>query len=347
MKESSIKNRIVGLDWLRGICALSIMFFHYIGIFDSTNLLNKLGIYGVSIFFILSGLSMAIVYNHFIKDFKTSTYFFIRRLFRIIPLYFVICLLVIIPGLVTGRFNWHIILLFLLNITTLFGFIKPDAYLATGAWSIGNEMVYYSFTPIIILLYNYKKAFGNLILAVSIIIGVYFAFFRLHREISLVEQWSIYINPFNNLFLFVIGISIYYNFSNLTVSKWTNYLILITSITIFSILPFNDQMHICTGINRIIYSLLCTVIVLCFYKMKNKKLTLAGKLFEQFGIATYGVYLLHPITIVYLSYFINSTIISIPLSIILTIGIALISFYFFESKLIQIGKKYTTIASQK
>lgn len=78
-----MSNRLESLDWLRGLMALSIMLYHFGGKHDAATPLGRLGIYGVSIFFILSGLSMAIAYDRYIQGFRTSVTFFIRRLFRI------------------------------------------------------------------------------------------------------------------------------------------------------------------------------------------------------------------------------------------------------------------------
>ena len=75
MKQGFV-NRIESLDWLRGLMAIAIMFYHltswHISPLDSSNILGRLGIYGVSVFFVLSGLSMAVVYSSFIVDVKTA-----------------------------------------------------------------------------------------------------------------------------------------------------------------------------------------------------------------------------------------------------------------------------------
>ncbi|MFH4113324.1 acyltransferase family protein, partial [Acinetobacter baumannii] len=71
--------RYESLDWLRGLMAFAIMIYHLVSwqLFhpEAGSLLGNFGIYGVSIFFVLSGLSMAIVYSNFIKDFHTSFIF--------------------------------------------------------------------------------------------------------------------------------------------------------------------------------------------------------------------------------------------------------------------------------
>ena len=60
-----MKDRIESLDWLRGLMAVSIMIYHLTGglffTLDSSSVLGRLGVYGVSVFFVLSGLSMAVV----------------------------------------------------------------------------------------------------------------------------------------------------------------------------------------------------------------------------------------------------------------------------------------------
>ncbi len=112
---SDLKNsRIETLDWLRGLMALSIMFYHLtywiVSPLDSSNPLGRLGVYGVSIFFVLSGLSMAIVYNVYIKSIRASINFYVRRIFRIWPLLWAVCILAIIPQILkTGTYSWKLL----------------------------------------------------------------------------------------------------------------------------------------------------------------------------------------------------------------------------------------------
>jgi peptidoglycan/LPS O-acetylase OafA/YrhL len=65
-------NRFEPLDWLRGLLALSITVYHLTCCAlqppDASTFLGRLGIYGVSMFFVLSGLSMAAAYATFIGD---------------------------------------------------------------------------------------------------------------------------------------------------------------------------------------------------------------------------------------------------------------------------------------
>jgi exopolysaccharide production protein ExoZ len=232
-----MSSRYTPLDWLRGLMAISIMLYHFGGQHDAATPLGRLGVYGVSIFFILSGLSMAIAYDLNIFDFRSSVNFFIRRLFRIWPLLWLAVALVAVPTYLIGKgphgqdpYSFTTIAL---NLTTLFGFVSPTEYINMGAWSIGNEMVYYAFTPILISFYHLRKSIGNTITLITVGIGLLFAFSILSPADRLEVQWAKYINPFNNLFLYCAGIAIYYNFRDLTVSVRWHVPILLTTVAAF------------------------------------------------------------------------------------------------------------------
>jgi len=330
--------------------ALSIMFYHlYFWIYsplDSSSPLGRLGVYGVSIFFILSGLSMAIVYHSFINSYKSAVSFFTRRIFRIWPLLWIVCILTLWPDFQGfDKFNHY---KFIINITTLFGFIEPASYIATGAWSIGNEMLYYALSPLVFALYNKRKWIGNIFFASTVLIGIYFAFNLLDPYKNIANQWTIYVNPFNNFFLYVMGIAIYYNFKDIRINSKINTLILISAIALFCFLPYTgNQISIVSGIGRLIFVTISFLIVFCFYKMRIKLPNIFSKPLEIFGIATYGVYLLHPVACIYITLLFNKMNIKSDIAlylsvIILTIVTAIISYNKFELKFIKLGKKLTT-----
>src|SRR5579862_10025551 len=117
-------NRLASLDWQRGLLALSVMTYHLIEWrlyhLDSSKTLGRLGVYSVSMFFILSGLSMALVYNKYLCDVQSSLKFFVRRIFRIWPLLWLVITVVVLEKI---RLHEGIdSTLVILNLTTLFGF---------------------------------------------------------------------------------------------------------------------------------------------------------------------------------------------------------------------------------
>lgn len=345
------ENRIESLDWLRGFAALSIMLYHLSDFtvtkaapLDASSALGRLGIYGVSIFFILSGLSMAVVYNTYIKDVPASVNFFIRRIFRIWPLLWLVCFLKIIySAYIIGNAHYGFAVIFL-NYTTLFGFVKPTAYIALGAWSIGNEMVYYALTPVILYIYNRNRRAGNTFFLFALMTGLAFAFYFLRPDVPLGRQWAVYVNPFNNLFLYMMGIMIYYNFKDRRFDQRLNWLILFISVILFCLLPFSgDQIAIVTGTGRICFVVLSFLIVLSFYKMEFSFTSSLTKPLSLLGAATYGVYLIHPVIYNYFTLLVKDASIALVFIsvIVITISVSILSYKFFEKRLINIGKRIT------
>src|SRR6187549_3632015 len=138
-------NRLYNLDYLRGLAAFGIMIFHYLSwtlgdpVSDTCGFMGRIGIYGVSIFYVLSGLTLYYVYFDKMAPSKADVIDFIRkRFFRIFPLLWLATIgAIIITGPIPAAWD------FFLNITGLFGLLKWDGYIAPGAWSIGNELVFY------------------------------------------------------------------------------------------------------------------------------------------------------------------------------------------------------------
>ena len=104
MKDSE-RNRIPELDGLRGVAIILVLSFHYINN-QLVNSVSSLGSFfckltsfgwaGVDLFFVLSGFLIGSVLlktkasNNFFKT------FYIRRLFRIVPTYYLLLLIYII-----------------------------------------------------------------------------------------------------------------------------------------------------------------------------------------------------------------------------------------------------------
>lgn len=203
--------RIESLDYLRGLCALSIMLFHYaswtkITPTDAHSFLGRIGIYGVSTFYILSGLNLFLVYQGRIHNWQQSRDFLLKRFFRIFPLFWLATTLVIGWNRFISQSS-HFFLKFsgldiFLNYSLLFSFFKPTAYLATGAWSIGNEIVFYSFFPLLLLLAHKHAIFLPATTIVSLAIAAYFAFVEISAATGLDLQWATYINPLNQWHFF-------------------------------------------------------------------------------------------------------------------------------------------------
>jgi exopolysaccharide production protein ExoZ len=289
-------SRIYNLDYLRGLAALGIMVYHYLswtlGDFESDTILGRIGIYGVSIFYILSGLTLFHVYFHRMKpDFGDLKTFYKKRALRIFPLLWLVVIATILIFSLSPE--WTDVMLVL---SGLFGIFKWDYYIATGAWSIGNELVFYLFFPVFIYLLKRTKIGTSIMITLVTLVFLYFAFYGYDTSKTLSDYWSNYINPLNQLFLFMSGILIGINFESLNRSSKIFGLVLLTGILIFVLYPAEgNQINIVSGFNRLVFTFACVLICLSLYKLNLTLPKFVHKPLVLLGEASYSVYLIHPI----------------------------------------------------
>jgi exopolysaccharide production protein ExoZ len=344
-------NRLESLDWLRGLLALSIMLYHLTGWTlyqpDSSGMLGRLGIYGVSMFFVLSGLSMAVGYHAFIRDVATAARFFVRRIFRIWPLLWLAVLAsTFAGGVLRGReVDWALVLL---NLTTLFGFVAPGAYINTGAWSIGNEMVYYALTPAFIVAYRHRLWLGNFLVGVTWVLGLYFGLVLINREGSLADQWYTYIHPANNLCFYTAGLALYFNLRDTYIKPSMAVTAVLLAMALLAAWPAQgDLIRIVTGTERIVFFIASVMLVFGFYKLAGSPPSWIARPLAAMGVATYGVYLLHPLVFGFVELLarrwrvLGDPAVIFCATVMLTIVVALVLYDRFEAPFIRLGKRLT------
>lgn len=337
--------RLYNLDYLRGMAAFGIMIYHYLswtlGRFTAETFMGRLGIYGVSIFYILSGLTLFYVYyDKMTLSKKDLTTFFKKRVFRIFPLLWLVTIMAIILSKNIPDF-----LNLILNLTGLFGFVKWDTYFSAGVWSIGNELVFYVFFPIFILLSKVNKHFFIILNIILFAFYLYFAFVKLNSELTLSEQWRDYVNPFNQFFLFLGGFLIGLLFRNSKVNNIFAFISLFLGLSLFVFIPVqNDTINLVTGINRLLFTVSCLLICFGFYKLTLKLPIVIHKPLTLLGEASYSVYLLHPIVYNLVGIFRNHTIdfsesVRLILSVSFTLVVSYFTYEFFEKYFMKIGKR--------
>lgn len=333
-------NRILFLDLLRGILSLLIMLYHYDLWNDylivKSEFISKIGIYGVSMFYIISGIALYIVYHKKISILELKS-FFIKRVFRIYPLLWFTIILYAFLLNKTYSFNEYLI-----NFSGAFSIINLDSYIATGSWSIGNELFFYLVFPLVLILNKKLHLFLYGFFFLVILIFLLFGFFILDSEQTLAQNWILYINPFHQLFFFISGLVI----ARITLKKKPKLkylLIFIIALGIFIWGPMNEsQIAIVTGLNKLFYSLLCLLMVYSLAITHNPTNIILEKIFKFIGDISYSVYLLHPIVFWYMATLLKRQ--EMPYTFVLlcsiiTIVISSVVFTILEKNMIKLGKK--------
>lgn len=212
------------IDQLRGVAIILVVITHvavnatHINGFVQQILL--LGRIGVQLFFFLSAYTLCLSMSARHDENHVSN-FYIRRFFRIAPLYYVgIALYFLLdvngllkphyyqpPGVDYTAFN------ILCNVFFIHGFVdKANNTIVPGGWSIGTEMVFYVVFPAIFALFTRvkKPVYFILPLLALVLAHVYVAVCYLIYHQEVFTNHFFYASIFNEMPVFIIGISFFF-----------------------------------------------------------------------------------------------------------------------------------------
>jgi peptidoglycan/LPS O-acetylase OafA/YrhL len=160
-EKFSSTSRLEYLDALRGLAIVGVFFAHTASITSTQSLIGDfaaLGSYGVQLFFVISAFTMFLTFERaLVHERRPIKNFYIRRLLRIIPIYWMgIVLYTAVYGLgsrgwLPGPEIWHFPMnIFLVNL------LHPETSgsVVPGGWSISCEVIFYLFVP---TLFRYIK----------------------------------------------------------------------------------------------------------------------------------------------------------------------------------------------
>jgi len=298
-------SRLGLLDPLRGILALCVAVYHLSVWFDlslSGSGLNmataKLGNYGVSAFFVLSGFVL----------FRTTGWervrkegpgrFWLRRFLRLAPVFYLACLLNVVFRLGMGpdpsaRF-------ILENLTLTFGAIHPNHALVTGGWYVGLVALLYFAYPALAWL----REKGGLPFLALLAAGLWLWSLpsTLHGVMEQ-EPWNrfhTYVLAPNQLFLLAWG-GLLAGLHARTEKRLDPRLALLLALPLLWLLlrpspQFFDHLVALTGWLRYRYLLVVTALVALAAFSRSGDPGPVGKLLSKLGAWSYGLYLLHPFT---------------------------------------------------
>ncbi len=302
---ASPKGRLGFLDPLRGILALCVAVYHLSVWYDLTQsgsgqnmALAKLGNYGVSAFFVLSGFLL----------FRTASWqriqqegvwrFWFRRFLRLAPVFYLACALNVAFHLGMGPDpTWRFILE---NLTLTFGAFHPNHALVTGGWYVGLVSLLYFAYPALAWL----REKGGLWFLAALAIGLWLWSLpsTLHGVMDQPRwnQFHTYVQAPNQLFLLAWG-GLLAGLHARTETRLEPKLALLIALPLLWLLlrptpQFFDHLVALTGWLRYRYLLIIAVLVALAAFTRDGMPGWFAKALTRLGAWSYGLYLLHPFT---------------------------------------------------
>jgi peptidoglycan/LPS O-acetylase OafA/YrhL len=306
--------RVNGFDFLRGLCAVIVAMYHML-MWSKTTTLHSWGLYGVYIFFVLSGASLVIAYrDRFARGFAASQ-FLLFRFARLAPLF----LLVLAVKLIVHPTDYNLVQ----NASMLFGLGNPGANsLVIGGWSIGIEFVYYLMFPLLLSLSQsaWRWWIAGLVSAAQI------AFVNQAVGASLEASWSTYTQPLAFMAYFYVGCLIGGRVLEGNVSKGSGILFLaVLAAILFGSGP--DAAATLTDVRGVLLFLL-TLLTVHF----AAGLRLPRGLASFMGDISYGTYLFHPFAYFALVKLGAPVIVTIVSSLAISVVCAYASYHVYERR---------------
>lgn len=367
-----MKDRIhfSGLNGLRAIAALAVVFSHTtqrLGEFgldkfifgqyaDGNPKATLLAGFGVSIFFTLSGFLITYL---LIEEKRTGDVniknFYIRRILRIWPLYYLYFALTLITTFIFDIPYDKTSLLFYIFLSANIPFIFGGQLPFLGHyWSLGVEEQFYSFWPWIV-----KKSKSILKITIIICVGLIalkiiarlIDIKTIEGETSLFYS-TIHVTRFHCMLIGAIGAIFYHQRHALFLKLTDNIITQILSWLIILLVAIN-KFHIASFVDNEFISVVTVFLIIGQIKKSHRIINLNTSFFDFIGKISYGIYVIHPLIIFYLSKIIVISNKAEILNYVLvycsvfatTIILSYISYRYFEKRFLDMKDKFSIIKS--
>jgi peptidoglycan/LPS O-acetylase OafA/YrhL len=290
-------SRYPTLDFLRGIAILGVLSFHVFILFDVNSSLVRAvmvqGVYGVQLFFFVSAFTMCLMWDYRSAESRRAVKFYIRRFFRIAPPFWLaIAAYLWLNG--TAPSGWAPYGIGFHQIAATILFVHsfwPDAMnsVVPGGWSIGVEMIFYLFFPMVAGLKLSVRscltgAFATYIFNISVVRPLYEMLFLDYGPASLIEPF-LYFQFFYQAPIFLLGIAVYKSTKNKEGLGGFLTLGAVWLTTAFA-LKYGMQVN-SSPFFWLIVAMLCLIVA------TSLKLNLSFRPLNRLGELSYSIYLSH------------------------------------------------------
>lgn len=351
-----------GLNGIRAYAAISVLIIHTKQNFGEMRsqqavikVLDILAIdaqIAVNFFLVLSGF--LITYLLLFENKKTNTInifrFYIRRILRIWPLYYLIVILclIVLPILIKqdyplSNFPTSKIILVILFLPNFIGSLGPLTHL----WSIGLEWQFYLVWPWILQSSRrFLRVCFGILLVKSMIAPIIFSF-----QDKLI--WSLFLSlRFECLAIGALGAYITFYDHRILKIIYSPFGQIFGILALIFLMLYDLPL---TYINHLFTSVIFIVFIINSATNPDRWLNLDNKVFDALGKISYGIYMYHyPILYLTLLFLNNAGIeegrlysyILYSITISITLIVSMISFYWFEKKILRLKDKFAVIKTE-
>jgi peptidoglycan/LPS O-acetylase OafA/YrhL len=299
-------NHLAGIHALRGLAALIVFCFHlhYVGLIPlpkSWGLIASRGGLGVELFYVLSAFSLLFANQKNVLTGGTQWIFgyMIKRYFRIAPLFY--AMLIVHCFLLLFVFNGALDLQrIIMSVLFIFNFAPKEAEgIVWASWSIGVEMVFYAFLPLVMVAVRSLRS--AMVLWFLAVLASYVFRRALEADPGIPPGYAHYAFM-SQLGVFFGGILGYWTYVKIASSAelvrrkvwWLVVLLgpalailLLTDASRFLVIPGRPDTQL-WGLAFGFISVLSAI---------SSKRWMAHPIFQHFGERSYSIYLTHPVVI--------------------------------------------------
>lgn len=376
--EEQDKIHFNGLNTLRFFAALSVYLAHveltkyFFGVPHCNSLFEQInfGGMGVYFFFVLSGF--LITYLLCVEKNNNLTisikYFYIRRILRIWPLYFLLVFLgfvilpnidffVFFPGSFKQNYLSNLFLYVFMFPNLAFSSNPPVAHIGQ-LWSIGAEEQFYLFWPVVVLLS--KKLMKVIVylfasyLLIKCLIFVTPVFLSTENNFKILKNFFA-MNKFESMMIGSMGAVLLIDKKDKLIRILYNPILQVMALVSFPFLSyFSGNDNYLQKIIHLPVSFLFLVIIINFGTNKSSLLKGTNSLLEHLGKISYGIYMYHFVIIfIYVKIFLPlfmtnpllANIIVYPSAFVSSCIVAHLSYNYFEIYFINLKAKFTKVQS--
>lgn len=281
---TAVGERHHALDLIRGLAALAVTQYHFMTWNDVASV-ESMGTFAVYLFFVLSGLTMMMVYHaRFASGLDRTTVlrFFRARIARLLPLLAVVALLAATEQAIVGTADLPAAILTGTGLMALQmpGFLSNSV----GAWSLGIELAFYAVFPVIaVLVTSWREA---VIIAIVLLSAQHLLLLKLPYDASF---WDYYVSNLIFAPFFALGIWISFDRGR----RRAAYLLLACA-GLLGIVGFSAVVRVDLMRSQLSYfglSMLCVVVIWAAWRSQLPKPLVPLATF--LGDVSYSLYLTH------------------------------------------------------